>query len=136
MVAVAKAYENRSLKEFEATLKTYDSELNQDTMVRSHLANLYDSLLEKNLIKLIEPYARVELSHLALLIQLPVNVVEAKLSQMILDKCFNGMLDQGSACLIILDEPAVDNAYKAMLATIKQMENVVDSLYQKAAILG
>lgn len=77
-------------------------------MVKDHLQNLYESLLEKNLLKLIEPYSKVEVSHLTSLLKLPPQVVEAKLSRMILDGVLSGMLDQSSGCLIVLDEEHVD----------------------------
>jgi 26S proteasome regulatory subunit N6 len=78
MRAVTKAYENRSLQEFEKVLLDYHLELNQDPIIRNHLAALYDTLLEQNLCRCIDPYSRVEISHIAKMIRLPVAQVEAK----------------------------------------------------------
>ncbi|KAJ3331844.1 26S proteasome regulatory subunit rpn6, partial [Kappamyces sp. JEL0680] len=120
--------------------------LNNDPIVRNHLAALYDTLLEQNLLRIIEPYSRVEIAHVAQLVQLPTVQVEAKygwlslirrLSQMILDKVFSGILDQGAGgCLEVFDEPNADKTYDAAIETIKTMEQVVHSLYQKAGTLS
>ena len=132
MQAVAKASTERSLAKFKETLLRYQTYLGTDFIVKSHLETLYDDLLEKNLCKIIEPYSVVEISHVAKLINLPVELVEQKLSKMILDKTFNGILDQGNGNLIVFDESEADRTYEAALDTFSQMDEVVNSLYTKA----
>jgi 26S proteasome regulatory subunit N6 len=105
---VAKAYQNRLLKDFEGALVKYSNDLEKDPIIKSHLNSLYQTLLEQNLARIIEPFSRVEISHISELINLPVHQVEAKLSQMILDKVFFGIIDQGAGCLEIFDETPID----------------------------
>ncbi|NXN09945.1 PSD11 ATPase, partial [Indicator maculatus] len=130
---VAQASKNRSLADFEKALTDYKVELRDDPIINTHLAKLYDNLLEQNLIRVIEPFSRVQVnaSNLIFLLQFQAEV-ERKLSQMILDKKFHGILDQGEGVLIIFDEPPVDKTYEAALETIQNMSKVVDSLYNKA----
>ncbi|XP_043911170.1 26S proteasome non-ATPase regulatory subunit 11 isoform X2 [Protopterus annectens] len=129
---VAQASKNRSLAELEKALTEYKAELRDDPIINTHLAKLYDNLLEQNLIRVIEPFSRVQIEHISSLIQLSKADVERKLSQMILDTKFHGILDQGEGVLIIFDEPPVDKTYEAALETIQNMSKVVDSLYNKA----
>ncbi|NXJ85539.1 PSD11 ATPase, partial [Trogon melanurus] len=129
---VAQASKNRSLADFEKALTDYKVELRDDPIINTHLAKLYDNLLEQNLIRVIEPFSRVQIEHISSLIKLSKAEVERKLSQMILDKKFHGILDQGEGVLIIFDEPPVDKTYEAALETIQNMSKVVDSLYNKA----
>jgi len=136
MIAIATAHKNRSLKDFEKALSTYQDELGNDIIIRSHLGTLYDTLLEQNLSKIIEPFSCVEIEHVAKLIDLPAAQVESKLSQMILDKVFSGILDQGAGCLIVFEDQPIDKTYETALETIKSMSNVVESLYDKAAQLN
>lgn len=133
MKAIARAHSNRSLEEYERALAAYRYELGSDTFIRNHLRRLYDAMLEQNLIKVIEPFSRVEIDHIAKMVGLDTQQVERKLSQMILDKVIIGVLDQGAGCLIIYDETHRDEAYDAALKTIEKLSNVVDVLYTNQA---
>ena len=135
MKAVARAHSNRSLEEYEQALAKFKYELGSDRFIANHLRRLYDAMLEQNLIKVIEPFSRVEIDHVAKIVGLDVQHVERKLSQMILDKVIIGVLDQGAGCLLIFDEPERDQGYDAALSTIEKLSSVVDVLYTNQASL-
>ncbi|KAG1839176.1 PCI-domain-containing protein [Suillus tomentosus] len=131
MRAIALAHQNRNLSDFEKALRDYKHELSSDPTIRSHLAALYDTLLQQNLLRIVEPYSVVEIDYVAKQVGQGRQDVEAKLSQMILDKVFHGVLDQGRGCLIVFDELEADNTYGAAIGTLEQVSKVVDSLYAK-----
>ncbi|XP_037945934.1 26S proteasome non-ATPase regulatory subunit 11 isoform X2 [Teleopsis dalmanni] len=136
MKSIAEASHKRSLADFQQALKDYKKELVDDSIVQAHLGTLYETMQEQNLCRIIEPYSRVQVSHVADCIQLPMAQVEKKLSQMILDKKFSGILDQGEGVLIVFEETPVDKTYERVLETIHSMGKVVDTLYQKAKKLS
>jgi 26S proteasome regulatory subunit N6 len=131
MRTIALAHQNRNLSDFEKALRDYKDELSSDPTIRSHLAALYDTLLQQNLLRIVEPYSVVEIDYVAKQVGQGRQDVEAKLSQMILDKVFHGVLDQGRGCLIVFDELEADNTYGAAIGTLEQVSKVVDSLYAK-----
>jgi len=136
MKAVAQASHKRSLADFQLAVKNFKHELEDDVIVRAHLGTLYDNMLEQNLCRIIEPYSRVQVDYVAKSIKLPMAQVEKKLSQMILDAKFRGILDQGEGVLIVFEETPVDKTYEMALETIQSMSKVVDTLYQKAKKLS
>lgn len=60
MIAVAQASNKRSLADFQAALVNYKNELENDVIVKAHIGTLYDTMLEQNLCRIIEPFLRVE----------------------------------------------------------------------------
>jgi 26S proteasome regulatory subunit N6 len=135
MAAIAKAASQRSLHEFESVLTTYSHELQDDLLINHHLHILQEQLLESNLIRIIEPYSCVEIAHVAELIDMPLAVVEKKLSQMILDGKFHGILDQGHGQLIVYEEASKDLAMEKGLQVIGNMDTVVTSLFERSQAL-
>jgi len=132
MKLVAQASKNRSLADFQITVDKYTRELKEDKIVERHLDSLYQTMLEQNLCRIIEPYSRVQVKFVAEKINLPENQVEKKLSQMILDKKFQGILDQETRVLIIFEATERDETYDNVIETISAMSKVVDRLYQAA----
>ncbi|KAF9269173.1 proteasome regulatory particle subunit [Marasmius fiardii PR-910] len=136
MRAVARAHQDRNLADFEKALKEYKNELSSDPTIRSHLSDLYDALLQQNLLRIIEPYSVVEIEFIAESVGQGRQSVETKLSQMILDKVFHGVLDQGRGCLLVYDEPKPDNMYGTAIETLGEVSKVVESLYAKTVTIA
>ena len=85
MRAIARAHQNRNLAEFEKALRDYNDgkssflvfsmvysfsyyiciELSSDPTICSHLAALYDTLLDQNLLRIVEPYSVIEIEYVA-----------------------------------------------------------------------
>ena len=135
MRAIASAHEHRSLSEYESALSTWRGTLGAGAFVRGHLRRLYDAMLEQNVSKVIEPFSRVEIAHVAKMVGLDGTTVERKLSQMILDKKISGVLDQGEGCLIVYEEGERDEGYDSALGTIEKLGGVVDVLFANQAAL-
>eukprot|EP00730_Choanoeca_flexa_P017010 TRINITY_DN8135_c0_g1_i1.p1 TRINITY_DN8135_c0_g1~~TRINITY_DN8135_c0_g1_i1.p1 ORF type:complete len:434 (+),score=140.04 TRINITY_DN8135_c0_g1_i1:155-1456(+) len=136
MQALATAHLNRSVAEFEQALTDYKAETEEDPIVQGHVAALADKLLEKNLSRVVEPFSRVEVSHVAEIMKLPTDVVERKLSQMILDGVLHGILDQGTGCLEVFEPEEKDETYEVALETLTHAGLVLDALQSKATKLN
>lgn len=132
MKAVADTYKERSIQDFQDVVTKYQKVLTEDSIISKHLKELEANLLEKNLIRIIEPYERVQIAHVARKIQLSVDFVQTKLSEMILDKKLDGILDQGCGDLIVFDQAGEDKTYTLALDTVKELTEVVDRLGKKA----
>lgn len=97
MKGIAHAQRSRSLHKFESIkteykrgkknsplfffkffFKTIFQELTTDIVIETHLNELYDTLLEQNLLRILEPFSVVEIDHVAKLMGMPVLTIEAK----------------------------------------------------------
>lgn len=68
--------------------------------------------------KIIEPYSEVQIDYIAQSIGLPMERILQKLSEMILDE-------------VIYEEPQSNKVFEHAIDTFKNLDGVVDSLYDK-----
>ncbi|CAH8491784.1 unnamed protein product [Schistosoma rodhaini] len=135
MREVGIAAKERSLGDFLLLQEKYKTELSGDPVISRHLHSFYDTLFGQNLLKLIEPYSRVQIDHIAKLINIPLETVEKKLSQMILDNEHKGILDQGSGVLVLREPECDGKDYPLALSAIQSLGGIVDMLFQKTTKL-
>eukprot|EP01059_Diplonema_ambulator_P035544 TRINITY_DN8393_c1_g1_i1.p1 TRINITY_DN8393_c1_g1~~TRINITY_DN8393_c1_g1_i1.p1 ORF type:complete len:476 (+),score=192.70 TRINITY_DN8393_c1_g1_i1:46-1428(+) len=133
MKEIAEAYKTRDLHMFNDVRTQFKDVFEADHIAETHLNDLYNQLLEQHLLRVVEPYSRVEISHLASLIKLDAALIEAKLSQMILDEKLQGILDQAYHCLIVHESEVSDSLYPDALETLEGLHKVVDALFDKCA---
>lgn len=106
--SIEEAVREKSVMKLKNNVEANRAYLLDNPFLVHHLNNLHNELLEKNLAKIIEPYSVVEIDYVTSQIGLPLNDILAKLSQMILDKKINGILDQGRGSLIIYENIIVN----------------------------
>lgn len=113
--SIEESVRQKSVSLLKNNLEKFQDVLFNDEVIVHHLNNLQNDLLEKNLIKIIEPYSVVELDFITKAIGLPLFEILAKLSQMILDKKINGILDQGRGSLIIYEDIVSNVSYICLI---------------------
>merc|ERR1712157_213879 len=101
------AYKDRTLKGFEQVLQYHKEQLSEDPVIEYHLSDLNETMLEQNVLRILEPFSRVEISHVAELVEMPLPRTQAKLREMILDKKLHGTLDQGIGVLIVFEQESI-----------------------------
>eukprot|EP01083_Nonionella_stella_P167753 564646_1 len=135
MQDIATSYQQRSLEEFERVISQNTATLQSDLVIKNKLNELKNKLLEQNLLRLLEPFEKVEIKHIAELIKLPMQTIQSKLSQMILDKKFNGILDQGTGAIIVFDEEPIATVYQNAVQSIDVLNDAVQQLFIKSKLL-
>ncbi|KAJ9448835.1 26S proteasome non-ATPase regulatory subunit 11 [Diplonema papillatum] len=133
MTDIAEAYKTRDLHKFNSVRKVHAGVFAEDDIAETHLDDLYNELLEKHLLRVIEPYERVEIAHLAEQIKLAPTLIESKLSQMILDDKLKGILDQAHHCLIVHPDDTKDLLFTDAVGTLESLHKVIDALFDKCA---
>lgn len=126
------AVKERNLVKLSATLQQKAEALNRDAVIFAHLEELYGQLLERNILKLLTPYSRIELARLSQKLEVGVDVIEPKLCEMILDQKLRGSIDQERGVLILLPDDAPSEVFQSSLQIINSLDTAVDALFERS----
>lgn len=78
ITSMAEANDKKSLKDFQRILEENEALVKKDPIIESHINNLYENLLQQNLMKIVVPYSRVEIDYVAKLVNLSPQIVQEK----------------------------------------------------------
>lgn len=120
LCAAAKFCKNRDLHSYNDLLSANSIILDNDLYTKRHLLYLYNILLDKNILKIIEPYSHVKIGFIAAKLHLSEDIIEEKLRKMILDKKIVGILDHDTQCLILYESEAKE--FDSGLKSIKLLK--------------
>ncbi|CAD8121564.1 unnamed protein product [Paramecium sonneborni] len=134
MKAISNSNQKKSLIEFTKVLDEFKEEIEGDKVIRLHIKQLYEVLLEMNLFQVIQPYSKVQIDYITQRMSIDVEIIQRKLSELILDKKIDGTLDQGNDCLILFDTVKHDNLYQHSLSLINNLNGVVDKLFDRVKV--
>lgn len=132
MLQILDAYKEKNLVKLADILMANKSDIEEDKIISSQIDILYDQLLEKNIIKLITPYSKVEIGYLAVKLSIPAEKVERKICEMILDEKLRGSIDQENGILIIYEDAKKNELFENSLDILKNIDSAVDSLFERA----
>lgn len=130
-----KAYKEKSVVSLKSVFEENKKDIAADKIISSQTELLFDKLLEQNVVKVVTPYSRIDLEYLTKKLGIEASAVEHKIRQMILDGKLNGTLDQEKNELILFETQEINQSYAASLDILKNMDAVVDALYERSAKL-
>lgn len=129
---ISNCYKKSSVVDFERLLVDYRQVIMMDPVLQQEVHRLYEALLERNIIRLLQPYSVVEMKFIAEKLSLPQDKVEKKLAEMILDNKLRGTIDQGKAHMLVYEPERKETFFDDVNKTIHHMTEVIDTLYEKA----
>lgn len=131
MTSLRGAYTRKDVREFEEILKQNSDSIMGDPFIREHIEELLSRFRSQVLLKLIEPYTRIEIPYAAKELNIEVRELEDLLVSLIIDGRINGKIDQVNNRLI-LDGQQIDTE-QAKFAAIKKWSDQLRRLQTSIA---
>lgn len=130
---VAKCVSERNLKKCNDIIEANAEEVSGDRFMSVHLVFLCDSLIDANVLKVIEPYSAVRVEYIAHALGFDTATIENRLRRMILDERIKGTIDQETMCLTISRDKPVQKFRRDTNEIMQVLVSATDAISQHAA---
>eukprot|EP00388_Colpodella_angusta_P019086 GDKJ01047680.1.p1 GENE.GDKJ01047680.1~~GDKJ01047680.1.p1 ORF type:complete len:202 (-),score=35.93 GDKJ01047680.1:128-733(-) len=133
----ASAWQKKDTHAFTKARNEYEKDFADDQVLAGQLNDMHNTLVEKHLLRIIEPYNRVQISFIANLMSLDAEEVESRLSQLILDNKLPGIVDQHHECLVVFEaaeketKDAHNTLFKNSFEALQNLDKLVTALFDK-----
>jgi len=105
---ISSAVKERNLRKCNEIIKENFDLISEDKFLLSHLVHLCDSLVDSNILKIIEPYSNISIMCIRDSLGLDLGVIENRVRRMVLDGRIRGNIDQETMCINIEKEERVN----------------------------
>ncbi|XP_063434770.1 COP9 signalosome complex subunit 2-like isoform X2 [Mytilus trossulus] len=132
MTNLVSSYQNNDINEFETILKTNRRNIMEDPFIREHIEDLLRNIRTQVLIKLINPYTRIQIPFISKELNIEPAEVENLLVSCILDNAINGRIDQVNQVLELKRESTCAR-YNALDKWTQQLSSLHVAVINKTA---
>jgi len=126
MTNLVSAYQRQEIREFEKILRENHQAIMDDPFIRNYIDEVLKNIRTQVLIRLIQPYTRIEIPFVSKQLGVPAQDVEDLLVGLILDNKVAGRIDQVNQRLELYRESTDARRYTAM----DKWSTNVSSLYK------
>ncbi|XP_052101777.1 COP9 signalosome complex subunit 2-like [Mytilus californianus] len=132
MTNLVSSYQNNDINEFEKILKTNRRNIMEDPFIREHIEDLLRNIRTQVLIKLINPYTRIQIPFISKELNIEPAEVENLLVSCILDNAIHGRIDQVNQVLELRRESTCAR-YNALDKWTQQLSSLHVAVINKTA---
>ncbi|KAI5137206.1 26S proteasome regulatory subunit N6 [Nematocida ausubeli] len=122
---------NRDLQGCQKIVDSGSNLLGSDGFLMEHLRALCNSLIDANILKIIEPYSNISIGHIAEVLGFGVDVIEDRVRRMILDEKIRGDIDQETMCINIQKAQDGNNYRKEAQDILGILSETIDTILGK-----
>lgn len=134
MTNLVSAFQRKEIREFEKLLRENHRTIMGDPFIRQYIDDVLRNIRTQVLIRLIEPYTRIEIPYVSTQLNIPEQDVEDLLVGLILDNKISGRIDQINHRLELSRHDADSLSYTAMGKWSTNVGNIHKTIQNKFAV--